>query len=146
MNSVPRTVRRARYIAMNVFAVLLSSHAICASSQEIKVALSGTQEIPPVATSASGTATITVKGDRSVIGNATITGMSVTVAHIHEAAAGTTGPIIVPLIRTADNVWSVPSGVRLTDAQYESYKAGNLYINIHSEAHRSGEIRGQIKP
>jgi hypothetical protein len=131
---------------MNVFAVLLTSSAICASSQEIKVVLSGNQEIPPVATSASGTATITVNADRSVIGNATITGMSVTVAHIHEAAAGTNGSIVVPLIRTADNVWSVPSGARLTDAQYESYKAGNLYINIHSEAHRSGEIRGQIKP
>ena len=108
--------------------------------------LSGNQEIPPVATSASGTGTLTVNADRSVIGNATITGMSVTVAHLHEGAAGTSGPIIIPLIRTADNVWSVPSGARLTDAQYESYKAGNLYFNIHSEAHRSGEIRGQIKP
>ena len=146
MNSVPRTVGRARRIAMNVFAVLLTSSAICASSQEIKVVLSGNQEIPPVATSASGTGTITVNADRSVIGNATITGMSVTVAHLHEGAAGTSGPIIIPLIRTADNVWSVPSGARLTDAQYESYKAGNLYFNIHSEAHRSGEIRGQIKP
>jgi hypothetical protein len=68
------------------------------------------------------------------------------VAHIHEAAAGTNGSIVVPLIRTGDNVWSVPPGARLTDAQYESYKAGNLYFNIHSEAHRSGEIRGQIKP
>jgi hypothetical protein len=146
MNSLPRRVRRARRIAMNVFAVLLTSSAIYASSQEIQVVLSGTQEIPPVATSASGTGTITVNADRSVIGNVTITGMSVTVAHIHEAAAGTNGPIIVPLVRTADNVWSVPSGARLTDAQYESYKAGNLYFNIHSEAHRSGEIRGQIKP
>jgi hypothetical protein len=146
MNSLPRRVRRARRIAMNVFAVLLTSSAIYASSQEIKVVLSGNQEIPPVATSASGIGTITVDANRSVIGNATITGMSVTVAHIHEAAAGTNGPIIVPLIRTADNVWSVPSGARLTDAQYESYKAGNLYFNIHSEAHRSGEIRGQIKP
>ena len=146
MNSVPRMVGRARRIAMNVFAVFLTSSAICASSQEIKIVLSGNQEIPPVATSASGTGTITVNADRSVIGNATITGMSVTVAHLHEGAAGTSGPIIIPLIRTADNVWSVPSGARLTDAQYESYKAGNLYFNIHSEAHRSGEIRGQIKP
>ena len=146
MNSVPRMVGRARRIAMNVFAVFLTSSAICASSQELKVVLSGNQEIPPVATSASGTGTITVNADRSVIGNATITGMSVTVAHLHEGAAGTSGPIIIPLIRTADNVWSVPSGARLTDAQYESYKAGNLYFNIHSEAHRSGEIRGQIKP
>jgi hypothetical protein len=72
--------------------------------------------------------------------------MSVTVAHIHEAVAGANGPIVVPLIKTADNVWSVPPGTRLTDAQYESYKAGNLYFNFHSEAHRSGEIRGQIKP
>jgi CHRD domain-containing protein len=146
MNSVPRTVGRAQRIAIDVFAVLLYAYAICASSQEIKVALSGNQEIPPVATSASGTGTITVNADRSVIGNATITGMSVTVAHIHEAVAGTNGSIVVPLIRTGDNVWSVPPGARLTDAQYESYKAGNLYFNIHSEAHRSGEIRGQIKP
>jgi hypothetical protein len=131
---------------MSVFAVLLTSSATCASSQEIKVALSGNQEIPPVVTSASGTGTITVNADRTVIGTATITGMSVTVAHIHEAAAGTNGPIIIPLIRTADNVWSVPPGARLTDSQYENYKAGNLYFNIHSEAHRSGEIRGQIKP
>ena len=146
MNSLPRMVGSARRIAMYVFAVGLTSNAICASSQEIKVVLSGNQEIPPVATSASGTGTITVNADRSVIGNAAITGMSVTVAHIHEAAAGANGPIIVPLTKTADNVWSVPSGTRLTDAQYESYKAGNLYFNVHSEAHRSGEIRGQIKP
>jgi hypothetical protein len=146
MNSVRQMVGRARRIAMNVLAIWIASIAICASSQEIKVVLSGDQEIPPVATAASGTGTISVNADRSVIGNVTITGMSVTVAHIHEAAAGTNGTIVVPLTRTADNVWSVPSGTRLTDAQYESYKAGNLYFNIHSEAHRSGEIRGQIKP
>jgi len=146
MNSLPRTVGRARRIAMKVIVVLLTSSAICASSQEIQVVLSGNQEIPPVATSASGTGTITVNADRSVIGNVTITGMSVTVAHIHEAAAGSNGAIIIPLTKTSDNVWVVPPGARLTDAQYESYKAGNLYFNIHSEAHRSGEIRGQIRP
>ena len=146
MNSLPHMMRCARRVAMTMTAIWFASTAICASSQEIKVVLSGNQEIPPVATAASGTGTITVNADRSVIGNATIAGMSVTVAHIHEGAAGTTGPIIVPLTRTAENVWSIPSGTRLTDAQYESLKAGNLYFNIHSESHRSGEIRGQIKP
>jgi CHRD domain-containing protein len=146
MHSVSQTVRRARRVAMNVLAIWFATAATCASGQEVKVVLSGNQEIPPVTTAASGIAMITVGADRSMIGNVTITGMTVTVAHIHDAAAGANGPIIVPLTRTADNVWSVPAGTRLTDAQYESYKAGNLYLNIHSEAHRSGEIRGQIKP
>jgi hypothetical protein len=146
MNSVSRTQWRARRFAVGMGAVWLASIAINASGQEIKVVLSGAQEIPPVATRASGTGTITVNADRSLAGNATITGMSVTVAHIHEGAAGSNGPIIVPLARTADNVWSVPPGARLSESQYESYKSGNLYFNIHSEAHRSGEIRGQIKP
>jgi hypothetical protein len=146
MNSVSWTLRRARRIAFGISAVWLASIAIGASGQEIKVALSGAQEIPPVTTRASGTGTITVNADRSLSGNATIMDMSVTVAHIHEGAAGSNGPIILPLTKTADNVWSVPPGARLTESQYESYKSGNLYFNIHSEAHRSGEIRGQIKP
>jgi len=146
MNSKPWKAQHARRVAMNVFAVLLITYAIGASSQEVKVALSGNQEIPPVTTSASGTGTITVNADRTVAGNVTITGMSATVAHIHEAAAGANGLIVIPLIRTADNQWSLPPGTRLTEPQYESFKAGKLYFNIHSEAYRSGEIRGQIKP
>ena len=137
----------ARRLAASACAILLAGHPLCASSQEIKVTLSGNQEIPPVTTPASGTGIAHGRSRTgSVTGSVTIAGMSVTVAHIHEAAAGANGPIVVPLTKTADNVWSVPPGARLTDAQYESYKAGNLYFNIHSEAHRSGEIRGQIKP
>ena len=116
------------------------------SSDEIKVVLSGGQEIPPVTTSGSGVATISVGADQSVRGSVTVTGMSPTVAHIHMAPAGTSGPIVIPLVQTADNVWSIPEGAKLTDAQYESYKAGNLYYNVHSAAYKGGEIRGQIKP
>jgi hypothetical protein len=137
---------RLRSVVVNVMAIWLASQAMAASSQELKIVLSGSQEIPPVTTAASGTATITVNADKALAGNATIAGMTVTVAHIHEGAAGTNGPIIIPLVKTADNVWSLPPGARLSDAQYQSYKSGNLYFNIHSEAHRSGEIRGQIRP
>jgi CHRD domain. len=146
MNSLRRMMPRLRSVVVNVMAIWLASQAMAASSQELKIVLSGSQEIPPVTTAASGTATITVNADKALTGNATIAGMTVTVAHIHEGAAGTNGPIIIPLVKTADNVWSLPPGARLSDAQYQSYKSGNLYFNIHSEAHRSGEIRGQIRP
>jgi len=46
-------------------------------------------------------------------------------------------------MRTADNMWSVPC-VRPTDAQYDAFKLGNLYVNVHSAANPSGEIRGQM--
>ena len=34
----------------------------------------------------------------------------------------------------------------LTDAQYEAFKAGNLYVNVHSDGNKGGEIRGQLRP
>jgi hypothetical protein len=116
------------------------------SQQEVKVTLTGSQEIPPVTTSAAATGVITVGADKSVRGSVTVSGISPTAAHIHEAPAGTNGPIIIPLVKTGDNVWSVPEGAKMTDAQFESYKAGNLYYNVHSAAYKGGELRGQIKP
>ena len=111
------------------------------------VTLSGAEEVPPVTTSASGSGTITVKDDKSVSGSVTTTGVAATVAHIHIGAAGRNGPVIVPLTKSSDgNTWSVPAGAKLTDAQYDAYKAGNLYVNVHSAAHKGGEVRGQLKP
>jgi CHRD domain len=127
-------------------ALFLAAYAAPAASNELKVPLSGAQEIPPVTTSASGTGTISVGADKSVHGSVTISGMTAIAAHIHEAAAGSNGPIIIPLSQTGPNVWSVPEGAKLTDAQYEAYKAGKLYYNVHSAAYKGGELRGQIKP
>jgi hypothetical protein len=137
---------RKFWIAASAVTVLFAGYAGSVSSDEVKVALSGNQAIPPVTTTASGTGTFPVRPDKSVSGSVTVSGMTATVAHIHEAAAGTTGPIIIPLAQVSDTVWAVPVGAKLTDAQYESYKAGNLYYNVHSAAYKSGEIRGQIKP
>ena len=126
--------------------LLLTLYSGPTLSDEVKVALRGEQEIPPVITAATGSGILVVGSDKSISGSVTLSGMTVTAAHIHEAAAGKNGPIVVPLTRTTDTVWVVPAGAKLTDAQYESYRAGSLYFNIHSAAYKSGEIRGQIRP
>jgi len=116
------------------------------SAQTVQLSLSGAQEVPPVATSASGTGSITIGPDQSVSGSVTTSGVDGTMAHIHLAAAGQNGPVIVPMNKTAEGVWTIPAGAKLNDAQFQSFKDGNLYVNVHSAAFRGGEIRGQLKP
>ena len=111
-----------------------------------KVSLTGQEEVPAVQTAATGTGTITVGADKSISGSVTTKGVDGIAAHIHLAAAGKNGPPIVSLEKTGDGVWSVPKGSKLTDEQYASYKAGELYVNVHSAANKGGEIRGQLKP
>jgi hypothetical protein len=109
------------------------------------VTLTGGQEVPPVSTMATAESTVRVADDRSVSGSITTSGIAGTAAHIHIAATGSNGPVIVPLTKTADNMFSVPAGARLSDDQYAAYKAGLLYVNVHSAAHPGGEIRAQLK-
>ena len=117
-----------------------------AFAADLKVHLIGAEETPPVTTSASGTGTITIAADKSVTGTLKTSGIEGTVAHIHVGAPGQAGPPIITLEKGADGAWSVPAGSKLTDEQYASFKAGNLYVNVHSAEHKPGEIRGQLKP
>ena len=108
--------------------------------------LTGDQEVPANASTAVGTGDITVAADGSVSGSvtaATIPGMA---AHIHVGAPGVNGPVIIPLTGSAGGVWTVPAGARLTPEQVDAYKAGNLYVNVHTPEHKGGEIRTQLKP
>jgi hypothetical protein len=130
--------------AAGVMGVLVS----CASNPMMggqQVTLSGANEVPPVTTPASGTGTVTIGADHSVKASITVTGMTATASHIHEAAAGVNGPVIVPFTKTGDNTFAAPDGAKLTDAQYASYKAGNLYVNVHSAKNPGGEVRAQLK-
>ena len=124
---------------------LLASYTSAQMMDGQKITLSGSNEVPPVTTSASGTGTVTIGADRSVKANITVTGMTATASHIHEGAAGVNGPVIVPFTKTADNTFVAPDGAKLTEAQYASYKAGNLYVNVHSAANPGGEVRAQLK-
>lgn len=107
--------------------------------------LAGTQEVPPNGSVATGTGTLSVNPvTRELSGAVITTGLVGTASHIHEAAAGIAGAVIVPLVSGGAGVWVVPAGSILTDAQFTSLRAGNLYFNVHSAAYPGGEIRGQI--
>jgi hypothetical protein len=112
----------------------------------IKTDLSGGQEVPPVASSATGTGTIVVGDDKSVSGAIKTSGMKATAAHIHQGAKGKNGPPIITLTMSSADEWVVPAGAVLTEAQYKSLQDGDLYINVHSDAYKGGEIRAQLKP
>jgi hypothetical protein len=138
-----------RWSIPGITAALVLSLAACSSmpfGNRGHVTLSGDQEVPAVMTSATGSGTITVDADKNVSGSVTTTGVAGTMAHIHIAAAGKNGPVIIPLTKSGDSTWMVPAGAKLTDAQYEAYKAGGLYVNVHSAAHKGGEVRAQLKP
>lgn len=126
--------------------MLLAASFGLANAADVPVTLTGDQEVPAVTTDAKATGKLTIKADKSVSGKITTTGIESTVAHIHEAAPGKNGPPIITLEKGADSSFSVPAGSKLTDEQYKSFKAGNLYVNVHSAEHKDGEIRTQLKP
>ena len=113
-------------------------------SGAMKVNLTGAEEVPPVSTQAKGSGTFRVADDGTVTGSVTTEGVSGTMAHIHQGAKGQNGPVIVPLTKNGDT-YSVPEGRKLTPAQMDALKAGNLYVNVHSNAHKGGEIRAQLQ-
>lgn len=123
-------------------ALLLSAGMTLAAD----VKLSGDSEVPPVKTLAAGNSTIAVAADGAVAGSVKTTGISGTAAHIHVGQTGKNGPVIIPLTKGADGEWSVPPGAKLTSAQLKSFKSGDLYVNVHSEVHKDGEIRAQLVP
>jgi hypothetical protein len=129
------------------FATLLAASFSLASAKDEKITLTGAQEVPAVTTDAKGEGMIKIGMDKSVSGKITTTGLEGTMGHIHEGAApGQNGPPIITLEKAADGSWTVPAGSKLTDEQYDAFKAGKLYVNIHSAAHKGGEIRAPLKP
>jgi hypothetical protein len=138
-------VSRIRVAAIAALAMsALGACSMMGGSTMPKVTLSGAGEVPPVATAASGVCSLVIAPDGSVSGGITTAGIEAKAAHIHEGAPGVNGPVIVPLIKGADNSFAAPAGAKLTGPQYASYLAGNLYVNVHSAEHPGGEIRAQL--
>jgi Cu/Zn superoxide dismutase len=107
--------------------------------------LTGAKEIPAVNGEGRGIASIIYTANTSILEiNLLATKLSGPIKgiHIHKGDAGVSGPVVEDL--TAKLVENTIM-VKITAGSYiADLRAGNLYINIHTEANPNGEIRGQI--
>lgn len=124
--------------------------------------LSGDNEVPPVTTDTTGDATFTVTetGIDYVVNVAGGTG--ITMAHIHMGAAGENGGVVFTLFMAEDTSTGIDVDGELASGTIvaadlsgalENMALNDLitemigdvaYVNVHSVANPSGEVRGQI--
>lgn len=136
---------------MKKLLVLLASLSLAACAgmmsggSTVRVNLSGAEEAPPVSVPGSGSGSFTIDAYGMVSGSATTTGVQGAAAHIHLGARGTNGPVIIPLTKSGDT-YTAPAGAKLNDAQMQAFKAGNLYVNVHTARNKGGEVRAQLQP
>lgn len=124
-----------------------STNSSVAGTTAFGFSLTGSQEIPANASVATGAGTMNID---LVTGNFTVSvttaGIAATSANVQAAPAGSTGPVVFPMVQTTPggNTW-ITSG-RLTSAQVSTLNAGGYYVNIASLAFPNGEIRAQVVP
>ncbi|MBE0352964.1 CHRD domain-containing protein [Pseudoalteromonas lipolytica] len=116
--------------------------------QLVTFPLSGMQEVPAVDTTASGSGYALVNMDNYHLELRAFTqGVSdATAAHIHTGRIGMNGEVLAALAQSADNVnlWETPENTMINADIFSILASGGHYVNIHTPAHPSGELRGQI--
>ena len=111
----------------------------------MNVSLSGSNEVPPNASTAVGMARIDLSG-MTLKWTVTYSGTTgpVTAGHFHgPAPAGANAGVVLPF--TGSMASPIEGSATLTQAQVDQLKAGLWYVNLHTAAHPGGELRGQVK-
>lgn len=117
-----------------------------ASAETFKVMLDAKSEVPPNASTATGTADVDYDpATKKLSWKLTYSGLTgpAMAAHFHgPAEVGKNANVAVPI----PNAGSSPAegSATLTDAQAADFEAGKYYINVHTAANPGGEIRGQV--
>lgn len=124
--------------------------------------LSGSEEVPPVSTDATGHYQMTSENGTAVFALTVQNAEHVTAAHLHCAPPGANGPVVVPLLTSVDIPSTdgvIASGViddsdivdascnrsiEDVDALWGALEDGEIYVNVHTRAYPNGEIRGQV--
>jgi hypothetical protein len=143
--------RRIFIPAACVIGIAACTVASNAAPESFKVALVGAQQVPPVETAGKGMADLTYDpATRTVTWSITYDGLSspATMAHFHgPAAEGKNGPVTIWLSKKGSEAASPIKGeATLTPEQAAQFTAGEWYINVHTQSHPGGEVRGQVVP
>jgi CHRD domain len=144
------TFQRA-FVPLAIVLGLVGAGVARADPESFKVELTGAQSVPAVDTSGSGTAELTYDpATRVVTWNIAYSGLSgpATMAHFHgPAKAGQNAPVVVWLSKQGSSAANPLTGsATLTPEQAKEFSDGEWYINVHTQAHPAGEIRGQVIP
>jgi len=65
-------------------------------------------------------------------------------AHIHMAAKGASGNVVVPLCAGSSCKSGMTGTATITPALMAAFKKQHLYVNVHTMKNQNGEIRGQL--
>lgn len=146
MMTTRRTLALAACLISMAWAVLAQ-----AEPQSFKVALTGAQEVPPLETAGTGTAELTYDpATRVLTWTINYSGLSgpATMAHFHGPAAPGGKAVVVIWLAKQGSVAQNPikGEATLTPEQAQQFTSGEWYINVHTQAHPAGEIRGQAVP
>jgi CHRD domain len=108
------------------------------------VVLSGLKEVPPNPSAATGEGTLTLNAANQIVYDITFSGLTggFVAAHIHDGAAGANGGVLFTLTSVGPGQL-MGTTVALNGSQRAKFRAGQLYVNVHSGAFGGGEIRGQ---
>lgn len=137
--------------ALAIAALLFAAAPASAVIIQMHATLDGAQEVPPVATAGTGTATITFDTVSNLLSwTITFSGLTGTTtdAHFHgPAPIGVLAGIRVPIPHTDGLTADTLVGSAVISALFETELLAELwYINIHSTFKPGGEIRGQVLP
>jgi len=132
--------------AVSFAACLTAVSPALAETVALKASLVATSEVPP--NDSKGTGTVTISYDtatKKLTYDGTYSGLSgpATAGHFHGPAdPGKNAGVVIPI--TTAKTSPFKGTADLTDAQAADLLAGKWYVNIHTEAHKGGEIRGQV--
>jgi hypothetical protein len=129
---------------------------------KFRATLAGSEEVPPVTTTATGSSEFTLsRTNDTLFVNVTVNGLSnIRFGHFHTGARGANGAVVAFLVDaptlvgaqngrigkqfiTAANLVGTLAGQPLS-ALIDQMRAGGIYVNLHTDANAGGEVRGQV--